>query len=455
MPHLSIPSQAQLSWQQTETNAFFHFGLNTFTGREWGDGTESPSVFNPSTLDCLQWARVARAGGFQIAILTAKHHDGFCLWPTKTTNYSVKSAPWKNGGGDLVREFTDAFRSEGLKVGLYLSPWDRHEPSYGDSPCYNDFYCEQLTELLTGYGELHEVWFDGACTEGSNGCRQEYDWERFFQLVKNLQPGAVTFGDGGTDVRWCGNERGFSGETCWSTVDPNRIRFPGDSGICEANDATANANCSRMLNEGEEPLPGESSIWRPAECDVSIRPGWFYHDSEDHEVRTVDNLVDLYFQSVGRNSLLLLNMPPTPEGLIHPVDAERVLAFRREIDRCFSVDLARNARVADGGGGALVDGSPDTWWDFPEACAAVEIWLERRAFIGIISLREAVQFGQRVAAWRLEATRTGEDWIPVASGTTVGLKRLVRVPPFEAAAVRLVIERSLGSPVLTGISLYL
>ena len=451
---LSVPSEAQLTWQKTATNAMFSFGLNTFTGNEWGDGTESTSLFNPSTLDCRQWARVAREGGFQIAILIAKHHDGFCLWPTRTTDHSIKSAPWKNGEGDLVREFVDACRAEGLKVGLYLSPWDRHEPCYGDSPRYNDFYCEQLTELLTGYGELHEVWFDGACAEGPNGRRQEYDWDRFFQLVKDLQPGAVTFGDGGTDVRWCGNERGYSGETCWSTVDPHRIRFPGDSGICEANDARASEGSSGMLNEGQEQLAGKPSVWRAAECDVSIRPGWFYHESENSEVRTVENLVELYFHSVGRNSLLLLNLPPTPEGLVHAIDAERVRDFRAGIDRLFSVDLARNARVVAEGGESLIDGSPDTWWGFPEACATVEIWLERPASIGILSLQEAVQFGQRVAAWRVEATTTGEDWFPVASGTTVGLKRLVRIPTFEALAVRLVIERSLLSPILTGISLH-
>lgn len=453
-----VPSEAQIRWQRTETNLFVHIGLNTFTGREWGDGAESPALFNPTRLDCRQWARVARAGGFRVAVLTAKHHDGFCLWPSGVTAHSVASSPWRDGRGDLVREFVDAFRAEGLQVGLYLSPWDRHEPCYGDSPRYNDFYCAQLTELLTGYGELHEVWFDGACSEGPGGRRQTYDWERYFALVKVLQPGAVTFGDGGTDVRWVGNERGFAGETCWACVDPSKVRFPGDSGICEANDATAATAFARLLNEGEEPIPGTARVWRPAECDVSIRPGWFYHADQDAKVRTVDNLVDLYFQSVGRNGVLMLNLPPTPDGLIHEIDADRVRAMRARLDAWFAVDLAARAEVVANGRPAavLVDGDEDTHWQAQPRDGVVEIVarLPEPARIGVIELGEAVRLGQRVCAWRVEARQGDGDWRAIAAGTTVGRRRLLRVPAFHADGIRVTVDRSWGAPALSRLGLY-
>jgi alpha-L-fucosidase len=455
---MTRPSPAQLRWQRMETNLFVHFGLNTFTGREWGDGTESPALFNPAGVDCAQWARVAREGGFKIVILTAKHHDGFCLWPSRLTDYSVASSPWREGRGDLVREFVDACRAEGLKVGLYLSPWDRHEPCYGDSQRYNDFYCGQLTELLTGYGELHEVWFDGACGEGPNGRRQAYDWARYFSLVKALQPGAVTFGDGGTDVRWVGNERGFAGETCWSTVDPSRVKFPGDSGICEANDAKANAECARLLNEGEEPVPGAPRVWRPAECDVSIRPGWFYHADQDARVRTVDNLVELFFQSVGRNGVLLLNLPPTPEGVIHEIDATRVKAMRARLDAIFAVNLARRAEVTINGqsGVVLVDANPDTFWQAaPDGGPAeIELRFAEAQTIDVLELKEAVGLGQRIASWRIERRTAEGGWELLITGTTVGYRRLLRLPVFATTGLRIVLDRSWGPPALCGLGVY-
>lgn len=453
-----VPSAPQLNWQRTETNLFIHFGLNTFTGREWGDGSESPALFNPVNLDCRQWARTARAGGFKVGILTAKHHDGFCLWPSKLTKHSVASSPWRGGRGDLVREFVDAFRAEGLRVGLYLSPWDRHEPCYGDSPRYNDFYCGQLTELLTEYGELDEVWFDGACAEGPNGKRQLYDWERFFALVKKLQPNAVTFGDGGTDVRWVGNERGFAGETCWSLINPHRMKYPGDSGIEQANDAFAAGDKRKFLNEGEPPVPGEPRVWRPAECDVSIRPGWFYHAEEDAHVRQVEDLVDLYFRSVGRNSLLLLNIPPTPEGLLHPIDASRVAAFRSRLDCIFAEDLALGAQVAADGRSApmLMDGREDTYWEAGEAgrMSVIEIRLNSAKEVGVISLREAIQFGQRVSAWSIDSVAEDGTVEPVVRGTTIGYKRLLRIPPLKTGHLRLTIEHAYGPAALAGVGLF-
>ena len=454
----ALPDERQLAWQRTETNAFFHFGPNTFTGREWGDGSESPSVFNPSRLDCRQWARAARAGGFRIGILTAKHHDGFCLWPTATTRHGVASSPWRGGRGDLVREFVDAFRAEGLEVGLYLSPWDRNAACYGDSPRYNDFYCAQLTELLTNYGELAEVWFDGACGEGPDGRRQVYDWPRFFALVKKLQPGAVTFGDGGTDVRWVGNERGFSGETCWSTVDPRRVKFPGDSGIAQANDAMAAEEHLRFLNEGEAPAQGDLRVWRPAECDVSIRPGWFYHASEDNQVKRPDELVDLYFRSVGRNALLLLNLPPTPEGIVHPVDAACVAAFRSQLDCIFSEDLAREAVVSANGEPApeLVDGLQLTGWESRDSArkACIELRLPKRREVGLIVLRESVWQGQRVSAWRLEAADADGVRVEIARGTTIGMSRMLRIGPVVSDHFTLHLDASFGSPAMTSVSLY-
>ena len=462
-PFGPLPSAPQLGWQRMETNLFVHLSLNTFTGREWGDGTESPEIFHPSKLDCRQWARVAREAGMQIGILTAKHHDGFCLWPSATTDHSVKGSPWRGGGGDLVREFVDAFRAEGLKVGLYLSPWDRHEECYGDSPRYNDFYCAQLTELLTGYGELHEVWFDGACAEGPNGRKQEYDWERFFKLVKSLQPEAVTFGDGGTDVRWVGNERGFAHETCWSAVDPRMVRFPGDSGICQANDASAKEELKRHFGSGDAPDPSgrEPRVWRPAECDVSIRPGWFYHPEEDEKVRSAENLVDLYFKSVGRNSLLLLNIPPTQDGLLHKNDVAAILGMRRELDRIFSRNLASGATARannehpDHRAANLIDGQADTFWaaQEPATQAIVELELPQNERISVISLQEPIQLGQRIAAYHIEIEEAG-TWKTIAQGTTIGHKKLDRFPPVETRRIRLHIDKALATVALATVGVY-
>lgn len=408
------PTPQQLAWQRTETNLFLHFGVNTFTGREWGDGTEDPRIFNPTRLDCRQWASAAKAAGMKIAILTAKHHDGFCLWPSQMTDHSVKSSPWRDGRGDLVREFVDAMREAGIRPGLYLSPWDRHEKTYGDSPRYNDFYCAQLRELLTQYGPLAEVWFDGACGEGPNGKRQVYDWQRIFATVKELQPDAVTFGDGGTDVRWVGNEKGFAGEECWSTVIPSLIRFPGDAGNEQATEATAKAHAMHSLHHGDRPDGRTDRVWRPAESDVSIRPGWFYHPEEDDKVRTVENLVELYFNSVGRNSLLLLNVPPTPEGLLHEVDIARLKAMRQALDRTFAHDLVSDTRTSGN---------------------VAELQLAGEA--NVICLQEKIEQGQRISRFTMEA-----DGAPLIEGTTVGYKRLLRIPTTSARTLRITVEPS-------------
>lgn len=419
-----VPTPSQLLWQRDELALFAHYGVNTFTNREWGDGTETPALFNPSAFDARQWTRVARETGFKAVVLTAKHHDGFCLWPTRTTRHSVAASPFRGGGGDVVREVADACRADGLRLGLYLSPWDRNAPVYG-SEAYSDFYCDQLTELLTGYGPVHEVWFDGANGEGPNGRRQVYDWPRYWGLVKRLQPDSVIFSDAGPDVRWIGNERGVAGETNWSTVDPAVVPFPGATGPA----------VDRMLQEGDP----NGSVWRPGETDTSIRPGWFWHPAEDGRVRSVDDLVALYDTSVGRNSKLLLNVPPTTAGLLHETDVARLRGMRRALDARFAEDLARRettVRVDTGAGGQVLSVS-----------------LPRETPIGTAVLGEQIASGQLVSRWRLEGAR-GAGWFPLASGTTIGYKRIARFPSQACQRVRLIVDEALAPPGPLTLSLY-
>lgn len=405
------PTESQLQWQRDELAFFLHFGVNTFTDREWGDGTEDPRIFAPSALDARQWARTAKAAGFRMMILTAKHHDGFCLWPTRTTTHSVARSPWRDGKGDLVREFVDACRAEGLRAGLYLSPWDRNHPAYGDTPRYNAVYYEQLTELLTQYGRIDEVWFDGANGEGPNGKRQEYDWPRTWALVRRLQPQAVMFSDAGPDVRWIGNESGTAGTTNWSTVDPSIVKVPGVSGD----------EVMRSLTSGDR----DGTVWRPGETDVSIRPGWFYHAAEDAKVRTPDNLVELYFSSVGRNSKLLLNVPPDRRGLLADADVQALLGMRAKLDALFARDLAAgsSAQVRMRDARTMV----------------IEYELAARATVGVIDLREDIAQGQRVARYTLE-TSDGGAWRTLSQGTTIGYRRLARVAPVQVQRLRLTIS---------------
>jgi len=419
------PTRSQLDWQRDELAIFLHFGVNTFTDREWGDGSENPAIFSPTDLDARQWTRVARDAGARVLILTAKHHDGFCLWPTKTTTHSVASSAWRGGQGDVVRELVDACRADGLRVGLYLSPWDRHEPSYGDSPRYNDFYCAQLTELLTGYGPLREVWFDGANGEGPNGRHQVYDWPRIWGLVRRHQPGAVIFSDAGPDVRWIGNERGIAAETNWSTVDPEAVPYPGASG-----DAVM-----EMLQHGDP----HGAVWRPGETDVSIRPGWFYHPAEDDRVKSSDDLVELYFTSVGRNSKLLLNVPPTRAGRLHERDAANLLAARRRLTSLFAADLAR--------------GGTSRWRPTGDRTATLEIDLGTERTIAIADLREDVTRGQLVARFTLSGSRGGA-WQPLATGTTIGFRRLIRFTPTAVRRVRLDVADAIAPPRRIALGLY-
>ena len=311
------PTERQLQWQQLEFYGFIHFGINTFTDREWGLGNESPSLFNPTELDAEQWVRAFKSAGMRGLILTCKHHDGFCLWPSKYTDYSVKSSPWRDGRGDLVKEVSDACRKYGLKFGIYLSPWDRHEPSYGDSDRYNEFYLNQLEELLTNYGEIFAVWLDGACGEGPNGKRQVYDWDAYYDLVRRLQPNAV-ISVCGPDVRWCGNEAGQTRPEEWSVVpaalqDAERVQEKSQ----KVDDGQFGKEIrSQDLDLGSrEAIRGvKDLVWYPAEVNTSIRPGWFYHESEDDKVKSLAELLDIYFNSVGGNAAFLLNVPPDNGG---------------------------------------------------------------------------------------------------------------------------------------------
>ncbi|MDE5806459.1 MAG: alpha-L-fucosidase, partial [Paramuribaculum sp.] len=323
-----VPTPQQLAWQQRPLTAFLHFGMNTFTNREWGDGKESPELFNPKLLDTDQWVRTLKDAGFEMVILTAKHHDGFCLWPTATTSHSVASSPWRDGKGDVVADLRRSCDKYGMKLGLYLSPWDRNAQCYG-SEAYNDLFVAQLTELLTNYGKVDEVWFDGACGEGPNGKKQVYDWLRFRDTMRDLQPDAV-LAITGDDVRWVGNEGGRGRETEWSVTPlvPKVYAF-ADS-----------VNKALDMNEMSPSLGGRDVVsrasqvfWWPAEVDVSIRPGWFYHETE--QPHPMSRMARIYLESVGRNATLLLNIPPDTDGLISPADCQRLAEFHNWIQTNF------------------------------------------------------------------------------------------------------------------------
>lgn len=416
-----VPTAAQLAWQRSELALFLHFGVNTFTGREWGDGREDPALFNPTAFNARQWARVAKAAGFKALILTAKHHDGFCLWPTDTTMHSVRRSPWRSGTGDVVHETAISCQLEGLGFGVYLSPWDRNAPSYGDSRRYNDFYRQQLTELLTRYGPLAEVWFDGATGEGPDGRRQEYDWPAVHALVRRLQPRALMFSDAGPDIRWVGNERGVAGDPNWCTVNPDAVPYPGAVGPA----------VEAMLQHGDP----DGTVWRPAEADVSIRPGWFWRAEEDAGVKNPRELLDLYASSVGRNANLLLNVPPTRDGLLGPADVRALTAFGDLRRRWFEEDLAA--------GIAWRRDSPTLFTgDLPRAVRC-----------DTILLREEIERGQMVSAHRVEMLVDGA-WTTVAGSTTIGRSRLHRIEPVTATAVRITVE-ALSQPSLLPARIYL
>jgi alpha-L-fucosidase len=411
-----LPSPSQLAWQNSEMGMFFHFGINTFSDREWGDGKEDPRSFNPTNLDCQQWVRTAKMAGAKYVVLTAKHHDGFCLWPTKTTKHSVASSPWKNGRGDVVNELAIAARAAGIGLGLYLSPWDRNSPEYGTGEGYMNLYIAQLTELLSNYGPVMEVWFDGANGEGPNGKKQAYDWARIHSTVRRLQPNAVMFSDSGPDIRWNGNERGRGGDPNWCTVDPSIVPYPGMDG----------PHIIAALQNGNRPPSG--TVWRPAEADVSIRPGWFYHPAEDARVKTAEELREIWFASVGRNCNLLLNIPPNREGRIGDADVERLGLF--------------SVRLKDYWAGAI---EKRFVLDRSQTTSIFEIDLNGTTRIGGVGWAESIEAGQNIIAYHTDVFADGE-WKRMTDGSTVGHFKLDRFTPIIASKVRMVITEALDRP---------
>jgi alpha-L-fucosidase len=446
-----VPSERQLAWQALEFQAFVHFGMNTFTDREWGEGTEDPKLFVPTDFDAGQWVDAVKAAGTRGLIVTAKHHDGFCLWPSRFTEHSVKNSPWKDGKGDVVGEVAAACRKAGLKFGVYLSPWDRHEPSYGDSPRYNEHFKNQLRELLTNYGEISEVWFDGACGEGPNGKRQVYDWDGYFKLIRELQPGAV-ISIMGPDARWIGNEAGVTRESEWSVIpvvgfdDIPDEKNPGGIAHLDAQ-AQDLGSMDRIVAVAKQ---GGRLIWYPGQVDVSIRPGWFYHAAEDDKVKTLDQLLDIYYTSVGGNAQLLLNIPPDKRGRIHENDARRLKELGDRLRATFAVNLAAKAKTSMTHDFTLVDGVDERGRATGYSIQGVDVFScalgEARSF-NVAMLMEDIRQGQHVEAFAFDVWdgagsvtdhnllgQTG--WREIASGTTIGWKKLLRFPTVTAEWVR-------------------
>lgn len=453
-PIQPVPTAKQMAWQKLETYAFIHFGLNTFNDKEWGYGNSDVKPFNPKKLDCEQWARTLVAAGMKGVIITAKHHDGFCLWPTRTTDYCIRNTPYKNGEGDVVGELSQACKKYGLKFGVYLSPWDRHQASYG-SPYYLKLYQSQLKELLSNYGELFEVWFDGA--NGGDGWyggaeesrtidrRNYYNFPRIFEIVDSLQPNATLFGDGGPGCRWVGNENGFAGETCWSTI-PSNIVYPGFKDY-------------KQLQFGWE----DGDQWTPAECDVSIRPGWFYHEKEDSKVKTVEDLCDLYYKSVGHNATMLLNIPVDKDGLIHPIDSANAVNFHRKIRQELSVNLLKgitpkvDSQQGKHIGKNITDGQYDTFWaSKKKKDAYIEFQLGKPKSITRLMLQEYIPLGQRVKAFSIYY-KQGKNWVrldPKEETTTIGYKRILRFDKITTSGIRIVIDDAKGCPCINSVSAF-
>lgn len=453
-----VPSPRQLRWQQLELTAFFHFGINTFTDREWGTGKEDPKLFNPTALDAKQWVRVAKESGIKQVIFTAKHHDGFCLWPTKTTKHSLQSSPWKAGNGDVVKEVADACKDYGLGFGIYLSPWDMNSALYG-TDAYNDFFVSQLTELLTQYGRIDEVWFDGANGEGPNGKKQVYDFDRWYKLIRQLQT-AATIAIMGPDVRWVGTETGYGRETEWSVVPANNL----DAAAIAANSQQAIAfkpqgdMMGDDLGSRDKIKNAKGLVWYPAETDVSIRPGWFYHEAENEKVKSPEKLFDIYFNSVGRNGVLLLNIPPDKRGLIHEKDIEALRGWKRLQDETFDSNFLKGAvmRSANGKGlNALLDKNTTTHFTTKQndTTTIIEFSLPASQTLDVLLLQENITKGQRIESFVFEMEKDGV-WKAITSGTTVGYKRLLRFDPVQSQKLRLKILSSRLNPHIAEIGIY-
>lgn len=448
-----VPSENQMRWQEMEYYTFVHLSVNTYTDMAWGFGNEDPKIFNPTNLDCRQWARIAKEAGMKGIILTAKHHSGFCLWPSKYTEYSVKNSPWKNGKGDIVREMADACKEYGLKLGIYLSPWDRNNPDYG-KPEYITYFRNQLKELLTNYGEIFEVWFDGAnggdgYYGGANETRRinrdtYYDWVNTYKMVRELQPKIVIWNDNGdrADLRWVGTEAGYVGKTNWSLLN-----------------ATGKVT-EDMLRHGVE----DGNSWVPGEVNTSIRPEWFYHKREDSKVKTLPELMTIYYNSIGRNGTLLLNFPIMPNGLIHQNDEKAVLDFAQEVKKVFAVNLAEKATVeaSNTKGNNLnfkatnvIDNDKNSYWttDDNVKSASLIISFDKPTSFNRFLVQEYIKLGQRVKSFKLEANING-TWKELATETTIGYKRILCFPTVETTKLRFTILDAKSSPLISNIGIY-
>lgn len=452
-PFGAVPNENQLKWHEMEFYGFIHFTVNTFTGREWGYGDESEKLFNPTEFNAEQWAEVAWQAGMKGLIITAKHHDGFCLWQTDLTQHSVKNSPWKNGEGDVLKELSAACRKYDLKMGVYLSPWDRNHADYGES-AYVEFYRKQLQEVLSNYGEIFEVWHDGANggdgyygganTERRIDKKTYYDWDHTWSMIRKLQPQTVIFSDAGPDVRWVGNEWGYAPETCWATINPTGM-FPG---IAD----------TRILGNGSP----HGDVWRPAEVDVSIRDGWFFH--EDQSPKSLEKLVEIYFDSVGNGACLLLNITPDTRGLIPDDDVKRLREFGTTIEKIYQHNLAENAPViasnvrgnaAQFSAASITDGDKTTFWATDDTVRTAELIFdlqEEHAF-NCIRMQEKISLGQRISAFSVEID-TADGWQKIADGTTVGARKILRFPKITTSQIRLKIEGSLACPTLSTFEVY-
>ncbi len=443
-PVLPLPTKEQLQWHEKEFYLFVHFGPNTFTDKEWGEGNEDPSVFNPTALDCEQWARIAKKAGAKGIILTAKHHDGFCLWPSKYSKHTVRESKWLNGKGDVVKALAEACKKTGIEMGVYISPWDRNHPDYG-TPAYNDVYVATMKELLTGYGKFFELWWDGANGEGPNGKKQVYDFHRFQDSALKWQPQLVIFSDIGPHIRWCGNEKGLIGNTNWNLLDT--------AGFQRGHGAPP----TDTLNQGN--VYGKN--WIPAEADVSIRPGWFYHASEDSKVKSPASLFDLYLHSVGNGGNLLLNVPPDRSGRIHAADSAALMGFRKLRDAAFSKDLLAHAKISSGKNNPgktlnhLTDKNIRTGWSSgQQENTVLDFTLPAKTIVNALVLEEMIQHGQRVHDFIIDVSDGSQVYHTVYKGTTIGRKKIAVFNAEAVSRIRLTIPHARAAPVLRNIAAY-